>query len=100
MELKEGEKVKISVGASTEIGFSVTVNGEFQGMIYHNEIFTPVEEGETLDAYVKKVREDGRIDVSLNPQGFQNVIDSNMKMIEDAIRKNNGVLKLSDKSSP
>lgn len=99
MDLKEGEKVALIIGVQTPLGYTVLINETYEGLLYKNEIFTEVEEGLKIPGYIKKIREDERIDVSLRPQGFENVIDSDMDKI---IRKLNekGFLLLTDKSSP
>lgn len=101
MDFKIGEKVQLIIGHPSNIGFSVFINEEqIDGLIYHNEIFEPLEVGQKKDGYIKKIREDGKIDVSLQPIGFENVIDRNANIIIDKLKHNKGVLKLTDKSEP
>ena len=99
MELDVGEKVGLLIEKKTNIGFSVLINGSFKGLLYENEIFEPIETGMQIEGYIKKIREDGKYDVSLKPQGFLNVIESNCSLILDKL-KITGELKLSDKSNP
>ena len=99
MELDVGEKVGLLIERKTNIGFSVLINGSFKGLLYENEIFEPIETGMQIEGYIKKIREDGKYDVSLKPQGFLNVIESNCSLILDKL-KITGELKLSDKSNP
>ena len=99
MELDVGEKVGLLIERKTNIGFSVLINGSFKGLLYENEIFEPVETSMEIEGYIKKIREDGKYDVSLKPQGFLNVIESNCSLILDKL-KITGELKLSDKSNP
>ena len=68
-------------------------------LLYENEIFEPIETSMQIEGYIKKIREDGKYDVSLKPQGFLNVIESNCSLILDKL-KITGELKLSDKSNP
>lgn len=64
-------------------------------------MFQDIEEGITIDGYVKKLREDGKIDVSLQPQGFRNVIDQDVNTILKKLKSSgDGSLRLTDKSSP
>lgn len=101
MDFKIGEKVQLIIGHPSNIGFSVFINEEqIDGLIYHNEIFEPLEVGQKKDGYIKKIREDGKIDVSLQPIGFENVIDRNANIIMEKLKHNKGVLKLTDKSEP
>ena len=99
MELDVGEKVGLLIERKRNIGFSVLINGSFKGLLYENEIFEPIETGMQIKGYIKKIREDGKYDVSLKPQGFLNVIESNCSLILDKL-KITGELKLSDKSNP
>lgn len=68
-EYKRGNKVKILIYGRTPIGYQVIVENRHKGMIYSNEIFTPVEIGEQIDAYVTSVRDDGKIDLTLTAPG-------------------------------
>ena len=88
------------IGRSTEIGFHVLINGTEEGLLYHNEIYETLEEGQRTKGYIKKIRDDGKIDVSLKPQGFRNVIDINTATILEKLKATNGILKLNDKSTP
>lgn len=100
MELKVGDKVNIVIGRASGLGVMVLINELEEGLIYQNEIFQPLIEGEKMEAYIKNIREDGKIDVSLQPQGFRNVIDINMEKVLDSINSHNGFLPLTDKSTP
>ena len=101
MELKEGDKVKLFINKETALGYSVVINQEHEGLLYRNEVFQDIEEGVTIDGYVKKLREDGKIDVSLQPQGFRNVIDQDINTILKKLKSSgDGSLRLTDKSSP
>ena len=73
--------------------------GRYEGLLYKNEVFTELEEGMHVIGYIKKLRDDERIDVSLQPQGFKNVIDSDTEKILQKL-KEKGFLLLTDKSSP
>ncbi|CAL2085773.1 DNA-binding protein [Tenacibaculum sp. 190524A02b] len=99
MELKEGDKVDLVIGQQTALGYIVLVNEEVEGLLYNNEIFSDIEEGMKTVGYVKKIREDEKIDVSLRPQGFKNVIDKDVAIILDKLEEK-GYLLLTDKSSP
>ncbi|MDP2088048.1 MAG: DNA-binding protein [Flavobacteriaceae bacterium] len=100
MELKVGDTVNIVIGRASGLGVMVLINELEEGLIYRNEIFQPLVEGEKMEAYVKNIREDGKIDISLQPQGFRNVIELNMEKVLDSINEHNGFLPLTDKSTP
>tara|TARA_B100001059_G_scaffold232468_1_gene270354 strand:- start:927 stop:1349 length:423 start_codon:yes stop_codon:yes gene_type:complete len=99
MDLDIGEKVGLVIERETDLGFSVLINGSFEGLLYENEIFEPIEKNMEKIGYIKKIREDGKYDVSLQPQGFLNVIESNCAIILKKLEPL-GELNLSDKSNP
>ncbi|MGG8495579.1 DNA-binding protein [Tenacibaculum sp. TC6] len=99
MDLKEGDKVNLIIGLKTHLGYTALINEEHEGLLYRNEVFTELEEGMHIIGYVKKLREDGRVDLSLQPQGFKNAIDSDVEKILAKL-KEVGFLLLTDKSSP
>lgn len=96
-----GDKVSLIIGRPTNLGINVFIgDDQVDGLLYHNEIFQPLELGQVIDGYIKNIREDGKIDVSLKPQGFQNVIDENIDIILAKLKQYKGHLKLTDKSEP
>ncbi len=100
MSLQEGEKVLLKIQKQTTLGYTVIIDKEFEGLLYKNEVFEDLEEGMQITGYIKTIREDGKIDVSLRPQGFKNVIDSDTDKILLKLKNNQGFLLLTDKSSP
>lgn len=101
MDFQEGDKVQLFIKYETALGYIVTINEEFEGLLYRNEVFQDVEENMEIDGYIKTIREDGKIDVSLRPQGFRNVIDKDVdKVLEKLKNSRDGYLLLTDKSSP
>ena len=101
MDFQEGDKVQLFIKSETALGYIVTINEEFEGLLYRNEVFQDVEENMEIDGYIKTIREDGKIDVSLRPQGFRNVIDKDVdKVLEKLKNSRDGYLLLTDKSSP
>ena len=99
MELDVGEKVGLKIERKTDLGFSVLINNSFEGLLYENEIFEPIEVNMEVLGYIKKIRDDGKYDVSLQPQGFLNVIESNCISILKKL-ETTGELNLSDRSNP
>ena len=99
MDLKEGDKVDLIIGVGTPLGYTVLINEMYEGLLYKNEVFSDVEEGMRTVGYVKKIREDEKVDVSLRPQGFKNVIDGDAEILLEKL-KEKGFLLLTDKSSP
>ena len=101
MDLQEGDKVQLVIKTATALGYTVLINDEFDGLLYRNEIFKDLEENMEVVGYIKTIREDGKIDVSLRPQGFRNVIGSDVHTILTKLKESReGFLLLTDKSSP
>lgn len=100
MELSIGDQVNLRIGRQSKIGFYVLINEAYEGMLYKNELYQKIEEGERMKGYVKKIRDDGKIDVSLQGVGFKNTIVKNEIIILKALKENEGLLALHDKSSP
>jgi hypothetical protein len=101
MDLQEGDKVQLIIETETNLGFTVLIDEEFDGLLYRNEIFQDLEEGMEVTGYVKSLREDGKVDVSLRPQGFRNVINTDVdKVLRKLKESREGFLLLTDKSSP
>jgi len=95
-EYKEGDEFK-EVAARTDLGYKVIINNLHWGIVYSNEVFKTLNRGEKLTAYIKKVREDDKIDVTLQKPGFARV-DSLQDMILDKIRNAGGFLPVNDKT--
>lgn len=100
MELEVGQKVQLIIGVETALGFTVLIEETTEGLLYKNEVFKDIEEGMKVTGYIKNIREDGKIDVSLKPQGYLNAIDTDKASILEKLNNNKGVLNLTDKSSP
>jgi len=100
MELKVGDKVDLLVVRNLAIGFTVLVNEVFEGMLYKSELYQKIAEGQKLVGYVKKIRDDEKIDVSLQAVGFKHTIVKNEIIILNALRQQDGFIALHDKSSP
>lgn len=97
--LEEGQEVTILVSQETDLGFKAIINQKYLGLIYKNEIFTDLQVGDTTVAYVKQVRPDKKIDLSLQKQGFQ-VVEPTSQVILDKLKAANGFLPLHDGSKP
>ncbi len=94
-----GEEVDLIVAKETDLGYNVIINNLHRGLIFSNEIFQSVQIGDRLKGYIKNIREDNKIDVSLQKQGFGN-IEPNADKILTALQENKGFLPLHDKSKP
>ncbi|MEO0553665.1 MAG: S1-like domain-containing RNA-binding protein [Bacteroidota bacterium] len=99
VDLKEGQEVEALIYAQSDLGYKTVVNQKYSGLIYANEVYDNVTIGDQRKAYVKRVREDGKVDLSLKAAGKQ-AIDADMEVILDLLRLNNNKLPYHDKSSP
>lgn len=97
-EYEPNQPVEILVVQETQLGYKVIIDNLHWGIIYHNEIFRPVTVGERMRAYVKQVRDDERIDVSLQPTGYEKRIDPLSELILQRLDEAGGCLPLSDRS--
>ncbi len=93
------QEVDIIVVTPSELGFRVIVNEEFWGTLYENEVFEKLKIGDRRKGFIKKLREDQRLDVSLQQPGVGE-IDRSGNQILEAIKANDGFLPLTDKSAP
>ena len=100
MDLKVGDKVDLLVVRNTGIGFRFWVDVAYEGFFYKIELLQKIEEGQNLVGYVKKIRDDEKIDVSLQAVGFKQTIVKNEIIILNALKSNDGFIALNDKSSP
>ena len=74
-EYQPGQEVNVMVWQRTDLGYKVIVENQFSGMLFHNEVFQPLETGMHLSAFVKQVRPDGKIDLELQKAGARKVDD-------------------------
>jgi predicted RNA-binding protein (virulence factor B family) len=93
------EEVDLIIANESDLGYNVVINGEVEGLMYYDDVFKKIRYGDKMLGYIKKIREDGKIDVSLQKQGYANV-RGNLKVIVDELKINNGHLTFNDKSDP
>lgn len=93
-----GEEVNILVWQKTDLGFKAIIDNKYSGLLYDNEIFCALETGVQTKAFVKQVREDGKIDLMLQKAGFEKVGDFS-KILLEYIKEHGGSISLNDKSS-
>ena len=97
--LKTGQKVEIEVWQASDLGYKAVINNQYIGLLYKNEIFQQIRPGQKLSAFIKNIRKDKKIDLTL--QGpKQNTIDDLMQNILSCLARNQGVCFLTDKSPP
>jgi uncharacterized protein len=96
----EGDAVDLMVMTKTDLGFSVIVNQQHEGLVFASDIFTKLNIGDKMKGYVRQIRDDNKIDISLQPIGFQNFNDPNCEMILAKLKARKGFLPVTDDSSP
>lgn len=99
VEYTENQQVDIIIQSKTDLGYKAIINNSHWGMLYKNEVFKKLNIGDKVKAYIKKIREDNKIDLYLNKTGY-NQIDSISANILKIIEENNGYITISDKTSP
>ena len=100
LTVKEGEKVKLQVYRESDIGYVVIVNQVHQGLVYKNEVFTHLHIGQMIEeGFVKKIREDNKLDIGIGKQGVEKLDDDQVKLIQ-LLKLHKGFLPYHDKSSP
>jgi uncharacterized protein len=98
-EFYEGQKVELLIGEETDIGFKAVINNNTEGVLYKNEVFQPLRRGQRIDGFIKKIREDQKIDLSLQAPGYKKV-DALSENIVDRLKARGGFIPVTDKSSP
>lgn len=95
-----GDKVDLIIAGQSELGWNVVVNKKYLGLIYTSDVFKKLYPLSDEIGYIKTIREDGKIDVTLQKQGFVQNIDEFKQKILDKLEENYGLLYLTDDSSP
>lgn len=96
--LKEGEEVDLFIYAATDLGFKAIINNNFEGILYANEVFQRLMRGERTKGFIKKIREDGKVDLTLYKSGYINKIEDLSAIIIEILKDNKGFLPLNDDS--
>lgn len=99
IELAVGDIVDLLIFSETDKGLNAIINNTYMGLIYRNEIFDNVRVGDKMKGYVKFIREDNKIDLSLQKFGFELVDDVKWRIL-NMMKQNEGFLSLTDDSSP
>jgi uncharacterized protein len=96
---KEGEEVMLLVEAFTDLGVKVIIDGRYEGLLYKSDVFRKLSVGEQLEGYIKKIRDDNKIDVTLRKGGLDDIKEARETILA-WLKEHDGFLPLSDKSSP
>ncbi|SCX92159.1 CvfB family protein [Flavobacterium caeni] len=100
LTVEVGQEVSLMVSHITELGINVIIDGKHKGLLYKDEVFDDsIRTGDKLRGFIKNIRADHKIDVSLQEQGYENV-EPNVEKIMAELRANRGHLRLNDDSHP
>ena len=98
-DFEEGDEVNLLITEETDLGYNAIINNRFIGLLFFNEVFTEVKVGDKRKGWIKNIRVDEKIDLTLQPSGYRHVLSSK-DMILAELKKNGGVISLGDKSHP
>jgi len=97
-DFEEGDTVDLLIVDKSDLGYNAIINDEFIGLLYHNEVFSIIEPGQRTTGWIKTIRVDGKIDLTLQPSGFGHVLETKDYILEEL--KVVGEINLGDKSTP
>ncbi|MEO0572002.1 MAG: S1-like domain-containing RNA-binding protein [Bacteroidota bacterium] len=98
-DYKVNDQVDILIYRKTDLGWEVIIENTFKGLLFFSDVFKKISAGDSRLGYIKTVREDGKIDISLEPIGLQ-LLDAAAQRILEELNKREGFLALHDKSAP
>ncbi|GAA4345905.1 S1-like domain-containing RNA-binding protein [Hymenobacter saemangeumensis] len=93
-----GDEVQLLIADESELGYTVIVNGSHQGLLYHNEVFRPLRLGEQITGFLRTVRDDGKLDVRLQREGYGEVENATETLLKALKAAPGGRLPIGDKS--
>lgn len=96
---EEGQQVNLVIRERTGIGYKAVINDTGEGMLYKNEVFQPLGRGQRITGYIKKIREDGKIDLCLHKPGPEKVDELTEKIMK-TLDAGGGFVPVTDKSAP
>jgi len=99
MRLKERQEVQLLIWYPSDMGYNVIINQQYRGLLHFSDIHKRIREGDAIRGYIKKVREDGKVDVILQPEGYGK-IEENAARILSLLNEAGGYLPINDKSHP
>ena len=98
-DLSEGEKVDLLIYGITKIGIMAVVNNRYSGLLYRSEVFTSVSIGEKTTGYISRIREDGKIDLTMKSPGYQSITSSGARILE-TLKKREALSPVMTRSRP
>jgi predicted RNA-binding protein (virulence factor B family) len=97
--LAVGDRTELLIAGKSDLGFKAVINGEYLGLIYHDELSQPLRFGSRMKGWIKNIREDGKIDLSINTLDTQTRDQLELRILKE-LHQAGGRIELSDKSSP
>ncbi len=92
------QKVNMMPYRKTDLGYKVIVDAEYAGLLFNSELKVEPEIGVSIEGYIKNIRDDGKLDLSLQGQGYDNIISNEPEFL-DKLRANNGFMPYNDSSA-
>ena len=99
INLEEGDEVSLLIVDRSDLGYNAVIDNKYIGLLYANELFDILNPGETRKGWVKKIRVEGKIDLSLQPMGYGHILDNKDAILAE-LKYSGGTIALGDKSSP
>ncbi len=95
-----GQKVDLVIADETDLGIKAIINNEYWGVLYKNEVFQKLRKGQKTTGYIKKVREDNKIDLVLQIEKYTDKVESVTEKVLTKLKSQGGVMLINDKSPP
>ena len=99
LTVEDGEEVDLIISHITDMGINVIINERHKGLMYKDEVYQDLRQGDRMKGYIKNIRPDNKIDVTLQKQGYEG-IEPNAEKILEELRASRGFLRLNDNSHP
>jgi predicted RNA-binding protein (virulence factor B family) len=99
LTVEVGDEVDLIISHITEVGINVIINDIHKGLLYKDQVYKDIRTGDRMIGYIKAIRPDKKIDVTLQKQGYEN-IEPNAERILDELKASRGFLRLNDNSHP
>ncbi len=97
--IQVGDEVDLIISHITDVGINVIINDQYKGLLYKDQVYDDIRTGDRMVGYIKTIRPDNKIDVTLQKAGYQN-IEPNAQKIVDELKASRGFLRLNDNSDP
>ena len=97
--LQVGDEIDLIISHITDVGINVIINDQYKGLLYKDQVYDDIRTGDRMVGYIKTIRPDNKIDVTLQKAGYQN-IEPNAQKIVDELKASRGFLRLNDNSDP